>query len=236
MRRDEFDLVLSQAYAQFGQVRRDYDLTMRQRNTLLKRIREGDSRPSELEFWDTKFAELADTYRLYRKKLSDFLVETIGNFPSVYRQEKIAFFYQDSIRAQIDPTLDIREGIVDYLQKNRERDILTGHTHIGPHRDDWGFLRQDGAIDPLPAQNYLSRGEMKMLLLAFKMVEADFLAKTLDLSVIVLIDDIFAELDEHNSEVFLDSLRQYQVILTSQKPLPNQAKYGDFICINLQDS
>lgn len=31
------------------------------------------------------------------------------------------------------------ETIVEYLRENRERDILTGHTHIGPHRDDWGF-------------------------------------------------------------------------------------------------
>jgi recombinational DNA repair ATPase RecF len=65
------------------------------------------------------------------------------------------------------------------------------------------------------------------------MIEREFVSHTLSLSVILLIDDIFAELDEHNSDIFLDSLMQYQVILTSQKPLPNQEKYQNFTCINL---
>lgn len=65
------------------------------------------------------------------------------------------------------------------------------------------------------------------------MIERQFIATTLDLSVILLIDDIFAELDETNSDAFLSSLMPYQVILTSQKPLPNHEKYHDFACINL---
>ncbi len=75
-----------------------------------------------------------------------------------------------------------------------------------------------------------------MLLLGLKMVEAEFLTETLKLPVIILIDDIFAELDENNSETFLNSLTTYQVILTSQKPLPNHEKHHDFICINLEYS
>lgn len=84
-----------------------------------------------------------------------------------------------------------------------------------------------------PVESYLSRGEMKMLLIGLKMIERSFIAETLDLPVILLIDDIFAELDDENSQAFLDSLSQYQVILTSQKPLPNHEKYHDFTCINL---
>ncbi len=68
------------------------------------------------------------------------------------------------------------------------------------------------------------------------MIEVEFLTSVLDLPVILLIDDIFAELDEQNSEIFLDSLTTHQVILTSQKPLPNHEKHHDFICINLEHS
>jgi recombinational DNA repair ATPase RecF len=86
------------------------------------------------------------------------------------------------------------------------------------------------------AESYLSRGEMKMILLGLKMIEADFLATILVLPVIILIDDIFAELDEYNSDIFIKSLNQHQVVLTSQKPLPNHEKHHDFICINLEYS
>lgn len=72
-----------------------------------------------------------------------------------------------------------------------------------------------------------------MILLGLKMIEMEFIATTLNLMVILLIDDIFAELDDKNSDVFLSILTQYQIILTSQKPLPNHEKYDDFICINL---
>lgn len=88
-------------------------------------------------------------------------------------------------------------------------------------------------IPGTPVESYLSRGEMKMLLLGLKVIERQFIADTLDTDVILLIDDIFAELDDVNSDIFLNSLMQYQIILTSQKPLPNQEKYHDFICINL---
>lgn len=67
------------------------------------------------------------------------------------------------------------------------------------------------------------------------MIEREFIATTLNLRVILLIDDIFAELDDKNSDVFLSTLTQHQIILTSQKPLPNHEKYHDFICINLSN-
>ena len=74
---------------------------------------------------------------------------------------------------------------------------------------------------------------MKMLLLGLKMIELTFLKTQRDIPVILLIDDIFAELDDKNSLIFLNSLTTHQVILTSQKPLPNHEKYHDFICIKL---
>ncbi len=75
-----------------------------------------------------------------------------------------------------------------------------------------------------------------MLLLGLKLIETDYIASVLDLPMILLVDDIFAELDEMNSHIFLNSFMQHQIILTSQKPLPNHEKYHDFICINLSNS
>lgn len=62
MRRDAMDLVLARVYEQFSGVRRDYELAMRQRNAMLKSIREGLSKREDLDYWDTKFAEYAETY------------------------------------------------------------------------------------------------------------------------------------------------------------------------------
>jgi DNA replication and repair protein RecF len=245
MRRDAMDLVLARVYEQFSGVKRDYELAMRQRNAMLKSIREGLSKPEDLDYWDTKFVEYAETYGLYRTKYARYIEDSLSRFPSFFSRYPLQFHYESGIdRDGYDPSVTDSEIIREYLLKNRDRDILTGHTHIGPHRADWGFRitqsEDHGSFasqdDGVAAESYLSRGEMKMILLGLKMIEREFIARTLDLPVILLIDDIFAELDERNSDIFLDSLTTHQVILTSQKPLPNHEKHHDFICINLEYS
>ena len=57
------------------------------------------------------------------------------------------------------------------------------------------------------------------------MIEIDYIGKILDIPMILLVDDIFAELDDINSNIFLSSFMQHQIILTSQKSLPNHEKY-----------
>lgn len=75
MRRDYIDSILERSFEQFRNIRRDYEGVMRQRNALLKRIKDGKAQARDLDFWDTKFAQLAETYLLYRNKFADFLKE-----------------------------------------------------------------------------------------------------------------------------------------------------------------
>lgn len=74
-----------------------------------------------------------------------------------------------------------------------------------------------------------------MLLLGLKVIEADFLATQTGKKIILLVDDIFAELDENNIILFLNIIIQHQIILTSQKPLPKAINPEKFTCINLNN-
>lgn len=140
MRRDAMDLVLARVYEQFSGVRRDYELAMRQRNALLKKVRDGEADKADLSFWDTKFAEYAETYGLYRAKYARYIEDSLVRFPSFFSRYPLQFHYESGIdRDGYDASVTDSEIIRDYLAKNRDRDILTGHTHIGPHRADWGF-------------------------------------------------------------------------------------------------
>lgn len=239
IRRDAMDTTLARVYEQFAKIKKEYEGVMRQRNALLKKIREGISKEDELDFWDDTFAWLCELYALYRTRYVEYIRWALIRFPIFFSRYPITFDYISSvlshwdIHASSQPTQ--RDIVRQYLAQNRKRDIITGHTHIWPHRDDWGFFIQKEE-ESIPAELYLSRWEMKMLLLGLKLIEAEFIHTILDTAVIILIDDIFAELDDHNSELFLDSLIPYQCILTSQKSLPNTEKYDDFICINLEYS
>lgn len=235
LRRDYLDGILMRSYAQFAQVKRDYETTMRQRNALLKSIRENKARSQDLDFWDDAFARVANTYGIYRERIRDFIVESTWGIDPLYTSYVPRFVYTSSWIDQGD-----REAYIQsYLHENRERDILTGHTHIGPHRDDWWYMvhtRGSESDTTYRAEGFLSRWEMKMLLLWLKVLECRFLEKHSQKKIIFLIDDIFAELDDRHSEVFLDFLIPYQMILTSQRPLIDEEKYSDFACIKLENT
>lgn len=152
IRREYIDLVLSRTHEQFPKIRREYDQVMRQRNAMLKKIREGLAKREDLDFWDYKFAECADMYGLYRDRYRAYIQGTISKFPAFFGKYDVVFHYESSWIDQVDR----RDFIEKYFQENRERDILTGHTHIGPHRDDWGF-RIRKHREAINVESYLSR-------------------------------------------------------------------------------
>ena len=242
IRRDYIDNILERSFEQFRMVHREYETIMRHRNALLKNIRDGISARKDLDFWDAKFATCADHYMNYRDLYTRFIQTNLHTIQAFLPKYTLAFNYIGD-----STTNENRESLLwEYLRECRERDIITGHTHIGPHRHDFGFQiehqsnhRKENRENPLtnlvPAESYLSRGEMKMLLLGLKVLEVRFLEKYLNIPIILLIDDIFAELDEENLLKFLNSLTTHQTILTSQKPLPVHENWNNFICINLGD-
>ncbi len=97
MRRDYIDLILSRTYGQFPRVRRDYDLAMRQRNAMLKNIRDGLSKREDLDFWDAKFAEVAESYGLYRVKYRDYVRDAMARFPAFFTKYTPEFHYESSV-------------------------------------------------------------------------------------------------------------------------------------------
>lgn len=201
---------------------------MRQRNALLKRVRDGASERDDLNFWDTSFAEKAYVYGLYRKKWYSFMGEhimKIGYFLENYTLECLyesKYLHEDNSE----------DYIMGYLRENRERDIITGHTHIGPHLDDFSFVVRDGEVLH-DASLYLSRGENKMLLLGLKQLEILLLKKYLSLPIVLLFDDLFAELDMTHAERLMERFDADQIILTTQRDLPKNEKWNHFSCINL---
>lgn len=97
MRRDYIDLILSRTYAQFPGIKRDYDLVMRQRNAMLKSIREGLSKREDLDYWDSKFAEVTESYGLYRARYVDYVRYAMEQFPTFFAKYTPVFHYESSV-------------------------------------------------------------------------------------------------------------------------------------------
>jgi DNA replication and repair protein RecF len=121
MRRDYIDAILSRTHEQFSRVRRDYELVMKQRNAMLKKIRDQEAERRDLDFWDNKFAELAYVYGLYRVRYRDYVRSSLSRFPDFFAKYSPVFHYESTWIDQENP----EEFIKCYLSENRERDILT---------------------------------------------------------------------------------------------------------------
>lgn len=212
IRREYIDAVLGQTFESFGVIEREYHQILKQRNALLKKIREQEAKKEDLDFWDKKLASTGTLYHMYRKKYIQTIKDGLGHIADRY---KITPIYESSI----PDTEDVEWYICNYLQENRERDIFSGHTHIWPHRDDIRFIVEH-AWESQDAIYFLSRWEMKILLMEIKEIELRFYEKHLGKKVLLLIDDIFAELDEENAKKILDRFRAYQTIITSQRKIP----------------
>lgn len=234
IRRDMLDDILERAFGQFRKIRKEYTEVMRQRNALLKKIREGEGVREDLMYWNKLFAEKAYLYELYRLKWRNFVDENMEYIRSLLPQYHISHTYTSKTDDKSkEYGKNTEDTILTYLIENTERDILTGHTHIGPHLDDFFFGIQTEAEELINSSMFLSRGENKILLLGLKQIEILFLRKYVDLPIILLFDDIFAELDFSYAEELIKSFEAEQVIVTSQRPLPDGENWERFSCIQL---
>ena len=96
------------------------------------------------------------------------------------------------------------------LEKDFERDSLLGHTSYGAHRDSYDFI-----FNGVGADGSASRGETRSLVVAMKFIEAEMILKKVGRKPIVLLDDVFSELDTKRQKCLVQNFKEHQVILTS---------------------
>ena len=192
LRRSHLDFVLDQVdkeYRKRGQV---YGRALSQRNRLLKLIGERRREKGELAYWDKLLIENGSYLTEKRDKLFDFinqLPQDLGEF---------LFVYQSS---EINP---------DRLGEYRNQEIAAGMTLVGPHRDDWQF-----SINDRDLSLFGSRGEQRRAILALKLAELEFMDQATAKRPLLLLDDIFSELDEKNRQEVLKIIPRQQVVVTT---------------------
>lgn len=180
----------------------NYKKILRQRNELLKRCDLGTIK-AEIDVWDTSLSQYGENIIRKRAELVDFVNKRISEYYKHLSGEErvIEFRYLPSVKPR---------EMKDALCTTREKDIRDRNTNTGPHRDNWEIL-----IDHLPAEGYASRGEERTLILALKLCERDFFAHRDGILPIVLLDDVFSELDENRRRYLIESFRDSQIILTT---------------------
>jgi len=184
-----------------------YAKALKQRNQLLVQIRRRQSGVDELVPWDDRMSVLGSRIIKKRQTLIDALGLWVG---PVYSQVSGRQDARLRVVYQTDAGVIEPEQYISRLIKNRDDDIRYGHTTFGPHRDDLVFLLND-----VDARQVASQGEFRLMMVALKLAEGEYIKKQLQEQPIYLLDDIFSELDESNSKRVVEFLGDAQVVITT---------------------
>ena len=191
-------------------LRSDLERVLRQRNALLRQAggRLTDAVATTLDVWDAKLAAAGDELRARRTALLDemraFLSADYGRVSGA--DEAVEAVYVSSWGAT---------PLAEALVAARDEDLRRAVSTVGPHRDDLLL-----SLDGLPARSHASQGEQRSLALAMRLAADSAVRCHRGVEPVLLLDDVFSELDDHRAARLLEALPSGQRILTTAGGLP----------------
>ncbi len=211
-RRRLVDDLLVAASPRSAALQGDLDRVLRQRGTLLRQAggRLGTDEDRTLDVWDAKMSELGDALGQARASLVDALEPLVAK---VYDQ--VAETAAHVALAYLAPWRG--GGLAEALARARTEDVRRGVSTVGPHRDDVMFT-----IAGLPARSHASQGEQRSLALALRLAGHELVAEASGSAPVLLLDDVFSELDPDRSSALLAHLPPAQAMLTTTGPVPGE--------------
>lgn len=205
LRRIFLDDLLEQTLPGFGATRRHYKRVLAQRNSLLKKNPRGLS--EQLFVWNVRLGELGGQIVRERSKL----VGRFGGLAGGLYGRLAGKGYDVSVnyRSQFE-TEHYETALMHKLESSMDADVARGFTAYGPHRDDMEVM-----IGGHLVQEAASRGETRTLVLALKIMELQLLEELRGSRPILLLDDVFSELDGKRRHALTEFLKDYQTFITT---------------------
>jgi len=201
-RRNLLNEILVDLDWRYRQSLRLYRKALKQRNRLLDEIRERKASEQELFYWNNALVKNGSYLIEERKKLVGF----INHF---FTHSSHSLFWQLSLHYQVNPIT------LEKLKLFQEKDVKTGWTSAGPHKD---FLVVEGGQFRAEDKNIAfwgSRAQQRLAVLGLKLAQSEFVFQKTQHRPVLLLDDIFSELDEEQRRLLRPVFHSHQVIVTS---------------------
>jgi DNA replication and repair protein RecF len=209
-RRRALDLAVAGSSAAYREASGRYTKALASRNRLLEQVASGEASSPELDFWDDSLIAAGQTVIDGRREFIDFINERLSEaYGAVTARSglKSAAASGERLEVVYQP---LSADLARDLPNRRRQDIAVGTTTLGPHRDDWSLL-----LGNRPLASFGSGGEYRSAVLALRLTETAWLEHRLEARPILLLDDVFSELDDDRGRALLDHLPLGQVIITT---------------------
>jgi DNA replication and repair protein RecF len=214
-RREYLDDVLVGRHARLDALVTEVDRILRQRGAVLRQAggRADDGVAATLDVWDERLGQSGTALAVERESLAAELGPgASGAYEALAGvSEPVTLRYRRSWDGDLMTALHV----------NRRDDIRRQVTSVGPHRDDL-----DIAIGPRPTRTHASQGEQRCVALAMRLATHDLRRRHLPEPPVLLLDDVFSELDAHRAEALVELLPPGQVLLTTAVEPPSVVHAG----------
>ncbi len=216
IRRKFLDLEICQIDKLYISSLNNYNKTLNQRNALLKDINLTSPANKKdlieiLDTYDEKLVEYGTEIIIKRKKNIEKLAELIKDihYKISDDKEELIIDYENDIWASYASPEEIKKVFIKKLKEYREIDIKNQYTGIGPHRDDISFK-----IDNNDIRKFGSQGQKKTAAISLKLAELQIVRENINETPVLLLDDVFSELDETRQKLLVSNLKNIQTIIT----------------------
>jgi DNA replication and repair protein RecF len=189
-RRTAVDTLAASRSPSFAVELATYGRALQQRNGLLRAIREGLAARDELPFWDAALIGSGSAVVEGRLATLDSLAEPLRRAHAEIAPEEGRLAVRYETNAPPRPGESVRDALTRRLAETVEKEAWNGATLIGPHRDDIVF-----ELDGRDLAGFASRGQQRTAILALKLAELDLLTALDGRPPLLLLDDVFSELD-----------------------------------------
>ena len=204
-RRKFLNIAISQTNKRYFYLLSRYEKVLANRNKLLKTCQDFDVLKQTIDIWDRALSEIAEKIFIERKKF----IEEI----SVYAQKAHEYLSNGKENLKVEYLSDFSENykinMIKSLQKNLTKDFKLGYTTIGIHRDDLNLFVNDSEV-----KNFGSQGQQRTVALSLKLAELECNKIRTGHYPILLLDDVFSELDNDRRQRLLNFTKKTQTIIT----------------------
>lgn len=199
LRRDFLDFVLEQVFREYRLALTSYAKALRQRNALLEKTQETGARnEKQFEYWNQILIENGG---IITKKRGEFIEFVNASQKDIF---DFVMFYDKSIIS--------KERLLQY----KDAELASGVTLVGPHRDDFSASMFNNTRQVTHDIKFFgSRGQQRLTILQLKLLQLAFIENKLKERPILLLDDIFSELDNEHIKLVLEFIQDQQTIITT---------------------
>lgn len=211
-RRNFLDTSISQIKPVYKHNINRYNKILFQRNNLLKSNKSRYDIINLLEIFDIQLAKIGSDIIISRNEFIENLSKKSYEIHKniTLNKEELKLDYIFNINFKNKNKIEIEKRFLEELKTNVDKDLITGTTGIGPHRDDIGIK-----INNIDARTFASQGQQRTIVLSIKLAEVEIIKIERGMYPVLLLDDVYSELDIERRNYLTKSFRDMQTIITS---------------------